>query len=74
MSAANGGSFKDGFIGGAIGFGVGLPFGAAGGAIQGSGVEAIAARTAIAAVGGGVASKAAGGSFADGNKLADKIN
>ena len=66
MSAANGGSFKDGFIGGAIGFGVGLPFGGAGGMIQGSGPGAIAARTAIAAIGGGVGSKLAGGSFADG--------
>jgi hypothetical protein len=66
MTAANGGSFKDGFIGGAIGFGVGLPFGAAGVAIKGSGVEAIAARTAIAAVGGGVGSKLAGGSFEEG--------
>jgi hypothetical protein len=66
LAAANGGSFKDGFIGGAIGFGVGLPFGGAGGMIQGSGLGAIAARTAIAAVGGGVGSKLAGGSFADG--------
>lgn len=66
MAAANGGSFKDGFIGGAIGFGVGLPFGGAGGMIQGGGPGAIAARTAIAAVGGGVGSKLAGGSFADG--------
>jgi hypothetical protein len=66
MAAANGGSFKDGFIGGAIGFGVGLPFGGTGGMIKGGGLGAIAARTAIAAVGGGVGSKLAGGSFADG--------
>lgn len=66
MTAATGGSFKDGFIGGAIGFGVGLPFGGAGGAIQGTGPGAIAARTAIAAIGGGVGSKLTGGSFADG--------
>jgi len=66
MAAANGGSFKDGFIGGAIGFGVGLPFGSAGVALRGTGADSIAARTAIAAVGGGVGSKLAGGSFADG--------
>jgi hypothetical protein len=66
MAAANGGSFKDGFIGGAIGFGVGLAFGPAGVAIRGTAADSIAARTAIAAVGGGVGSKLAGGSFADG--------
>ena len=66
MNVANGGTFQDGFIGGAIGFGVGLPFGTAGGMIQGSSPGAIAARTAIAAVGGGIGSKLAGGSFADG--------
>ena len=66
MTAANGGSFKDGFIGGAIGFGVGLPFGGAGGMIQGTDLGSIAARTTIAAIGGGVASKLSGGSFADG--------
>ena len=66
MAVANGGSFKDGFIGGAIGFGVGLPFEGTGGMIHGSGPGAIAARTAIAAVGGGVGSKLSGGSFADG--------
>jgi hypothetical protein len=66
MAAANGGSFKDGFMGGAIGFGVGLAFGPAGVAIRGTGADSIAARTAIAAVGGGVGSKLAGGSFADG--------
>jgi RHS repeat-associated protein len=66
MTAANGGSFKDGFIGGAIGFGVGLPFGGAGGMIQGTDLGSIAARTTIAAIGGGVASRLSGGSFADG--------
>lgn len=66
MNAANGGSFKDGFVGGAVGFVVGLPFGAAGGAIKGVSPAAIAARTAIAAVGGGIGSKLSGGSFADG--------
>jgi hypothetical protein len=66
MAAANGGSFKDGFIGGAIGFGVSLPFGSAGVALQGTGADSIAARTVIAAIGGGVGSKLSGGSFADG--------
>ena len=67
MAAANGGSFKDGFLGGAIGFGTGLVFAgpqtAAGGL---PGLSGVAARTAIAAIGGGVGSKLSGGSFADG--------
>jgi hypothetical protein len=43
-----------------------LPFGPATGIIGGTGGGAIAARTAIAAIGGGVGSKLSGGSFADG--------
>ncbi len=60
MTAANGSSFKDGFIGGAIGFGVGLPFGGAGGMIHGTDLGS------IVAIGVGIASKLSGGSFADG--------
>jgi RHS repeat-associated protein len=69
MSAANGGSFRDGFIGGLIGAGTsGLGLKLYGGtALAESGaLWAIAGRTAIAAVAGGLGSKALGGKFADG--------
>jgi hypothetical protein len=67
MSMAMGGTFKDGFIGSAIGAGVShitgaLPFMED---LQGSGAVKVIARTAIASISGGVASVLAGGKFAD---------
>jgi RHS repeat-associated protein len=74
MSAANGGSFRDGFIGGIAGAGIsgvsakipGLSgfYNEANVAYRSVGF--IAARTTIAAVGGGIGSVALGGKFADG--------
>jgi len=67
MSAANGGSFKDGFVGSAVGVAVGAAF--AGPSSQLGDLQnltGVAARTTLAAVSGGVASKIMGGSFADG--------
>ena len=64
MSQAMGGSFKDGFIGGVSGAGVA---GAFGNAFSGVSEEiGVLGRTAVAAVGGGVASVLSGGKFADG--------
>ena len=74
MSEANGGSFKDGFIGSLIGAGVNTVAGGLFGdfdlynpdsSAYGS-IGYIAARTAIAAAAGGGASVLAGGKFADG--------
>jgi len=74
MSEANGGSFRDGFIGGLIGAGISgitsrIP-GLSGLYDEASAtyrsVASIAARTAIAAVSGGIGSVALGGKFADG--------
>jgi hypothetical protein len=74
MSAAQGGSFKDGFIGSVIGVGVT----AVGSSLSGglplynpnnpnySSAAFVVGRTAIAAITGGLASMAAGGKFADG--------
>ncbi len=64
MSEAMGGSFEDGFIGGVSGAGVA---GAFGNAFSGVSEEiGVLGRTAVAAVGGGVASMLSGGKFADG--------
>lgn len=64
MSEAMGGSFEDGFIGGVSGAGVA---GAFGNAFSGVSEEiGVLGRTAVAAVGGGVASVLSGGKFADG--------
>lgn len=74
MAEANGGSFRDGFIGGIAGAGItGLAGKVFGGtnlynpdsASYGS-VASIAGRTAIASVAGGLSSMATGGKFADG--------
>ncbi len=68
MTAAQGGSFQDGFIGSAIGAGVSAVTGSIPGldALEGDGSMKIVARTAVASISGGVASALAGGKFADG--------
>ncbi|MCX6855945.1 MAG: hypothetical protein NTV80_13680 [Verrucomicrobia bacterium] len=69
MSEANGGSFRDGFIGGVLGAGMtGIGMKLYGGTALATSdkVWAIAGRTAIAAVSGGLGSMALGGKFADG--------
>jgi RHS repeat-associated protein len=75
MSEANGGSFKDGFIGSLIGAGVTAVAGGVfgkftnlykPGTVGYDSIASIAARTAIAAAAGGGASVLAGGKFADG--------
>lgn len=66
MSMAMGGTFKDGFIGSAIGAGLSHVTGAMFDGLNGNGIEHFLARTAIATIGGGVGSVLAGGKFADG--------
>jgi len=68
MAEANGGSFRDGFIGGLIGAGAsGIGMNLFGGTAlyTGTDVWAITGRTAISAVTGGLASMATGGKFAE---------
>jgi hypothetical protein len=66
MSMAMGGTFKDGFIGSAIGAGLSHVMGGMFEKLNGNGIEHFLARTAIATIGGGVGSVLAGGKFADG--------
>lgn len=67
MSAAQGGNFKDGFIGSLIGAGVSAVTGAAFPGIERiDGATGVLVRTAIASLSGGAASALAGGKFADG--------
>jgi hypothetical protein len=67
MTAAQGGSFKDGFIGSLIGAGVSAVTGAVFPGLDAiEGAKGVLIRTAIASISGGAASALAGGKFADG--------
>jgi hypothetical protein len=67
MTAAQGGSFKDGFIGSLIGAGVSAVTGAVFPGLDAiEGAKGVLIRTDIASISGGAASALAGGKFADG--------
>jgi hypothetical protein len=69
MSVANGGTFQDGFIGGLIGAGtagVGIKLYGNTELYSGTAAWAVAGRTAISSVTGGLSAMATGGKFADG--------
>ncbi len=73
VSVAQGGKFGSGFAAGAFGksvtlglSGTGLYAPGANGGFDNTGVEAVAARTAIAAIAGGIGSELSGGQFANG--------
>jgi RHS repeat-associated protein len=69
MAEANGGSFQDGFIGGLVGAGtsgIGMKLYGGTSLYSSKSVWAVAGRTAISAVTGGLSAMATGGKFADG--------